>query len=222
MTLSDKERKDERDSNQSLCLLHCAGKVNFSLQALLIFNFKSFRYKTWNQNYLQKNRVSCGVFLKFIQVCYSCCLLIVLHNHFMKFGFRSSHLKNVPAVQTWLRGLVQWFYLAAVSSFSPWVDARSAVPPHFYQHYYSRCSCRCINKLCLLLWSVCTFYGLIDKVLRLGVMVPGIVVVFVFTVVLFPAFYHLPHLLLVSPVCFHLCLTCMCSLLFLFPPVPFY
>lgn len=46
MTLSDKERKDERDSNQSLRLPHCAGKVNFSLQALLIFNFKSFRYKT--------------------------------------------------------------------------------------------------------------------------------------------------------------------------------
>lgn len=48
-------------------------------------------------------------------------------------------------------------------------------------------------------------------------MVPAIFVVFVFTVVLFPSFYHLPHLLLVSPVCS----TCMCSLLFLFPPVPF-
>lgn len=31
------------------------------------------------------------------------------------------------------------------------IDTRSAMPPHFYQHYYSRCSCRCINKLCLLL-----------------------------------------------------------------------
>lgn len=50
-------------------------------------------------------------------------------------------------------------------------------------------------------------------------MVPGIFVVFVFTVVLFPLSSSTPF---ISITClFHLCLTCMCSLLFLFPPVPF-